>query len=108
MKRKINIKKISILLIIGFTLVACDKIKNPYKPVSAGSTPGTSANDSTNLDSTLYPGNWHVYLTTQWPSFTADTNTRRNVLIEDFTGHKCPNCPIAATIAEQIETDNPG
>jgi len=108
MKRKNNIKKLGVFLIIAIALVSCDKIKNPYKPVSAGNTPGTSANDSTNLDTTLYPGNWNDYLTTVWPSFSPNTNANRNVLIEDFTGHKCPNCPAAAVIAQQIETDNPG
>lgn len=30
------------------------------------------------------------------------TNTKRKVLIEDFTGHLCTNCPDAALIAEQL------
>ncbi len=31
--------------------------------------------------------------------FVSDTNTQRNVLLEDFTGHRCPNCPFAAYTA---------
>jgi hypothetical protein len=57
------------------------------------------------LDQTLFPGDWSTY---PWPTFTANTNTNRNVLLEDYTGHKCVFCPAAATIAEQIEIDNPG
>jgi hypothetical protein len=32
----------------------------------------------------------------------------RNLLIEDFTGVKCPNCPKAQIRAEEIDTANPG
>jgi hypothetical protein len=37
----------------------------------------------------------------------ANTNTNRNLLLEDYTGHKCPNCPAAAIIANDIEVANP-
>lgn len=33
----------------------------------------------------------------------AESQIRRNVLIEDFTGQHCPNCPTAATVIEQQE-----
>lgn len=35
-------------------------------------------------------------------SFTAATDNHRNVLIEDFTGHLCGNCPAAAYELEQL------
>jgi hypothetical protein len=80
--------------LIGFGLFinSCDKVENPVVP-------------PIEIDTTLYPGNWIDY---PWPVFGANTNTDANVLIEDFTGHKCPNCPAAAVIASQIETSNPG
>ena len=40
-----------------------------------------------------------------WP---VNSNLYRNVLIEDYTGHLCTNCPAAAEIASSLETDNPG
>lgn len=33
---------------------------------------------------------------------------KRNILIEDFTGHKCPNCPEAAVLAKELREDHPG
>ena len=37
------------------------------------------------------------------PTGPVDTNTiRQNVLLEDYTGHTCPNCPAATEIADQI------
>lgn len=35
------------------------------------------------------------------PTFPINTNTKRNVLVEDFTGHKCTGCP---TTAYKIDT----
>lgn len=37
------------------------------------------------------------------PNPTPDEN-KRTVLIEDFTGHLCPNCPEAAEIAHNLQT----
>jgi hypothetical protein len=37
-----------------------------------------------------------------------NTNTDRNILIEDFTGHKCIFCPAAADLAHQLQEANPG
>jgi hypothetical protein len=76
---------------------SCDKVDNPY-PVQ----------QSLELDITLYPGNWSDYLANEWPTFTANTNTNRNILIEDFTGHTCVFCPAAADLAHQLYTNNPG
>ncbi len=36
------------------------------------------------------------------------TNPKRNILIEDFTGHLCPNCPAAAQVAKELEEANDG
>lgn len=80
-----------------YLLPSCDRVSNPYPPVV-----------NLELDSTLYPGNWSAYIANEWPTFTANTNTYRNVFIEDFTGHKCIFCPAAADLAHQLQLANPG
>lgn len=72
----------------------CDKVEHPYPEVS-------------NIDTTFYPGLWLDYKENEYPNFGNNTNTLRNVLIEDYTGHKCNNCPDAAIIAYDIKADNP-
>jgi hypothetical protein len=84
--------------IVSVLFTACDKVNSPY-PVLP----------STELDYTLYPdGDSAHYYANYWPTWTVNTNTDRNVLIEDFTGHKCIYCPAAAVEAENIEAANPG
>lgn len=39
---------------------------------------------------------------------TGDTTYKRIVLLEDFTGHKCVNCPEAAALAHQLSLAHPG
>lgn len=82
---------------IGF-YSSCDKVDNPY-PESTSST----------LDWSLYPGgDSTAYVNAGlWPTFTDNTNTLRNVLIEDFTGHKCVNCPLSTANMEQLIATNP-
>ncbi|MFA9211083.1 MAG: Omp28-related outer membrane protein [Moraxellaceae bacterium] len=95
-------KKISVYL--GFILLlviisSCDKVTNPYPPTSGGNG---------ELDWSLYPdGDSAHYAQNKWPTFIANTNSLRNVLIEDFTGHTCNSCPAAATLAHTLETNNP-
>jgi hypothetical protein len=79
-----------------FATGSCDKIENPYPQVQ-----------SLELDTTLYPGLWSDYIENEWPVFTANTNTNRNVLIEDFTGHTCVFCPAAADLAHALHEANP-
>lgn len=80
-------------LIVVLTTVStsCDKVENPIKP-------------PIELDTTFYPGNWEDYVE---PTFTQNTNTDRNILLEDYTGHRCPNCPAAGWEAYNIEQANP-
>jgi hypothetical protein len=80
-----------------FAMSSCDKVKNPYPAVQ-----------STDLDQSLYPGTWQDYLDNEWPVFAANANTGVNVLIEDFTGHTCNNCPPAAEIAHGLESTHEG
>lgn len=85
-------------ILFGLNLLpSCDRVTNPY-PVQL----------CLELDTTLYPGLWSDYITNEWPTFTPNTNVNRNVLIEDFTGHKCIFCPAAADLAHQLEQANPG
>lgn len=87
--KKLLVLSISILAI---GLQSCDKVSNPRVI-------------QTTLDTTLYPGNFVNYVP---PTFGENTNTDKNVLIEDFTGHKCTFCPAAATTAKNLEDANPG
>ena len=89
-------KTLFILAIVAFGFASCDKVENPY-PVSIQG------------DYSLYPdGDSAHYAQNVWPTFTTNTNTDRNVLIEDFTGHQCIFCPAAADAAHQLELANPG
>jgi hypothetical protein len=85
------------IFILSFViLISCDHVENPYPEVV-----------SIELDTTLYPGNWQDYIDNDWPQFNQNSNTNRNVIIEDFTGHKCVYCPAAADFAHQLHEDNP-
>lgn len=90
-------KKMKKLFLIGFVLTlfgnltSCDKVSNPIKP-------------AIELDTTLFPGNWSDYV---FPTFTQNSNTQRNVLIEDYTGHRCPACPAGAAVAKAVEGSDP-
>jgi hypothetical protein len=88
------------LSILGLLFItSCDKVENIYPPYQ----------QTTDLDYSLYPGGGEQeYLANEWPTFVPNTNTDRNLLIEDFTGHKCNNCPNAATVAEGLKDANPG
>lgn len=41
-------------------------------------------------------------------SFVSTEPQDKNVILEEFTGVKCPNCPQGHTVAAQILNDNPG
>ena len=84
---------ISIVFFLASGIFSCNKVEKAYQP------------NITDLDSTLYPGDWNSFTV---PDFSENMNTERNVLIEDFTGHKCTYCPWAADNAHQIKLDNPG
>lgn len=83
--------------ITGFVVSSCDKVKNPY--------PKTYST----LDWSLYPGGDSATYAANglWPSFTPNTNTQRNVLIEDFTGHRCFNCPTTTANMHNLMETNP-
>jgi len=81
-----------------FFYTSCDKVDQIYKP----------KNYDTELNVSLYPGDWQAYIDNDWPNFDSlPINTQRNILIEDFTGHNCKFCPAAATVAHQLHVDYP-
>ncbi len=82
-----------ILYIFCIQLISsCDKVSNPYP------------RQFVDIDTTLLSGiTLKEYKNTLWKSFSINTNVNRNVLIEDFTGHKCVNCPTAGLTARTIE-----
>ncbi len=73
MKKRNYIIYLGLVGILG--LFSCDRIENPI-PVQYGT-----------LDWELFPGGDSADY--NWPTWTTNTNTERNVLIEDFTGHTC-------------------
>lgn len=88
-----NYFSITGVLLVGLTLMnsSCDKIEYPNVII-------------TDLDTNLYPGNFIDY---DFPDFEPNTNTLRNIIIADYTGHQCTFCPPAATKAKEIEDAHP-
>lgn len=85
-----------IAFIFVLQLISCDKIENPYPK------------QYVDIDTTLIYGmTLKQYKASLWKDFDPNTNTNANVLIEDFTGHKCVNCPYAAVEAHNIEGLHP-
>lgn len=88
------------LILTGTTFTSCDRVEFAFPP-------------SLELDTLLYTGAtgnlWQDYVDNEWPDFDTITNDNplRNVLIEDFTGHNCPNCPPAADVAHALHEANP-
>ncbi len=77
----------SIGLVVALIFTSCDYVKDPY--------PETNVNVS---DTTTCPA----------PSFPALTSHIKKILIEDFTGHTCGNCPKAAKQLHEIDSIYPG
>lgn len=90
------LKEVFFIFSIGilFSFYSCDRIENPIPIVEGG------------LNWDLFPDGDSTDYT--WPTWTTNTNSLQNVLLEDFTGHTCTNCPAAAVIAKGLEDANPG
>lgn len=88
----VSLFAVALATVIG----SCDKVDNPYPAGGSGE-----------LDWSLYPdGDSAHYAQNHWPVFTPNTNTQRNVIIEDFTGHRCVNCPnTAAAVHTKVLSD---
>ncbi len=80
---------LSATLISGLLFTACDEVEDPYEHLDEfiSDTGDVRFNDTVFNDTTL---------------------TTRGMLIEDFTGHTCPNCPIAQDETKRLLQDNPG
>lgn len=74
-----NVKLFLSFLIFAFAISSCDYVEFPYPEETA---------QPADCDTTDFPPN---------------TNTERNVLVEDFTGHKCPNCPFGAAYLRGLQ-----
>lgn len=85
---------IGIISTSALFFVSCDKVDMPYPPVIS-------------IDTTLYPGNWSDYKTNIAPKFTPLETQQQNVILEEYTGHLCNNCPAAAEIAHAIAKNEP-
>lgn len=89
--------KFTLIFLTVITIIlqsSCDRVENPVVV------------RDTSLDWTLYPdADTSTY---PWPTWTQNTNTAQRVLLEDFTGHTCTNCPAAAVVAKNIEDANGG
>lgn len=72
---------------MSIALVGCDKVDAPYGTVNASS-----------IDTVAFPP----------PAFTLDYSEPRRVLVEDYTGHTCGNCPDAAVILENLVNSSSG
>ena len=81
---------------------SCNKAKTLSSP--------TPINADSLIDSTLLPDSisYSDYQTNYWATFENNTNTNVNVLIENYSGHKCLNCPTANDVAFELETTNLG
>lgn len=96
MKQVITFLVLGVVISVMLCTTGCDKVENPYEEQV-----------TIKLDTSLYPGLWQDYLDNEYPVFTENTNTDVNVLLEDYTGHTCNNCPTAATEAHTIHENNP-
>lgn len=77
-------KKITSVILISTLLFACNKVKNPVIPK---------------------PCNLKDIHITKTNATTVDI---RKVLVQDYTGHKCGNCPRGAEAMEAIHVKYPG
>jgi len=81
--------------IVCILILSCDKIDSPL-PEEYGE-----------FDWTLYPFDPTTYpydITNPSSNWGSNSNSK-GILLEDYTGHKCTNCPAAATIAKDLEDD---
>jgi hypothetical protein len=77
-----TLKLFGLLLFASIVVGGCDEIDPPYMKVLPPP-----------IDTTECP----------IPTFPADTHHVKVVLLEDYTGHNCVNCPTAAEIAHNIQ-----
>lgn len=84
MKNRITFPLPLMLLSILAFVISCDKIDEPYVKVIES------------IDTAACP----------IPEFPALTGVTKRVLLEDYTGHTCVNCPSAAILAHDLKVSN--
>jgi len=84
------LSQIVVLLFIIMMIIGCDFVQDANPPLE----PTTDAGPATN-----------TYIS---DSTTNADPTLRKVLVEDYTGHKCGNCPTAADVLKSLEVQYPG
>ncbi len=87
---KNKIPQLITLIILGSFIASCDYVKNVNPPAEPTNGGGTATN---------------VFVT---DSTIGSNPLQQKVLIEDYTGHKCANCPAAADELVAIEIAHPG
>lgn len=85
------------LVCLLILIAACDKIDQPVNVLIPSGLE--------DLDFSLFPGDPDSYPV---PEFSPMDGGQKKILFEEYTGHKCTNCPPAAALAEEISEDNPG
>ncbi|NNC82088.1 MAG: Omp28-related outer membrane protein [Flavobacteriales bacterium] len=90
---------IALLSSLFLTLSSCEEVEDPVLEV-----PGDGGGDV--LDWELCPD--VIPSEYQFPEFIPVSNPEQDVLLEDFTGHTCANCPEAAEVASDLEDAYPG
>jgi len=85
-------KSVIFFILFLYLFSSCDKITNPV------------IKDENTINTDLYPGEGDYVI----PPYGDFTGTSQNILIEDFTGHRCGNCPGAALLAHSLKDQYPG
>ena len=82
-------------MILVFTVFSCDKIETPL-PEAYGEF---------NWDLYPFEPSTYPYDISNPANNWGPNSNKKGILLEDYTGHKCTNCPSAATIAKDLEED---
>lgn len=102
-----------ILVVIALTLGACDKVSPPdygcTDPIALNYDPNATLDDGNcEYDPSLLKGCTDTLASNYDPmALVEDCHCRydsvRTVLVEDYTGFRCPNCPRAAEALKDLE-----
>jgi hypothetical protein len=93
----------AILIVIPW-FGSCDKIENPIIPKDNIVDTIITTDSGDFIFSDLYPDTGGYLI----PDFGEFPSSVKNILIEDFTGHRCGTCPPAAVIAHDLKEAYPG
>ncbi len=77
----------TLLTLVSFIFTSCDYVNEPHPAINANVADTASCPE---------------------PTFSVLTVHSKKILIEDFTGHTCGNCPKAAKVLHEIDSIYPG